>query len=510
MISNNELFGNGMKELLQNELVAYPLYVYCFNEIINKGLYAKLEYAGPPGRSSELPTISKVSPPARKIKPYLRNLFKRKPAVGKVDVLFISRYRPIEVSGAQGLGTDYLFNPVLNVICKGSSKLRMAMIDVGGQGKHYGDDRLDNFNVLDFLSFGLLFKCVFRSFSVYYKYKKIIKRLSNNQKDIFSGFFALPSLLFSHLLDFCLASAIQSLGPKVIVANDDVLRFKPVTVSNSKLIVLQSASMPEKTERYASMLFSGFLEDQLLSDYFLVSGPQAGYVKQNVFKDTKKIIVTGQPRFDILARADESFDVNVLRRKFGLAKDKKVVLLAADTYVQPVKACTPIEENRESISAVYDAANSLRDTQLVVKLHPAEDQEAPLYKENRSYTPVIVKGSQSISELLYVCDVMITKSSTTTLEAAILNRPIIVLNLSGEPDVMPYVKEGIALGVYKKEDLIPAIKDALYSNEVRERLAKCREKFVYEYAYIQDGRASERVASLIKSIATGSRRDEND
>ena len=91
-----------------------------------------------------------------------------------------------------------------------------------------------------------------------------------------------------------------------------------------------------------------------------------------------------------------------------------------------------------------------------------------------------------------------------------LNKPIVVLNLSGEPDAMPYVEKGIALGVYRKEDLIPAIKDALYNREVREKLARCREKFVYEYAYIQDGRASERVANLIKSIATESRRDGND
>jgi glycosyltransferase involved in cell wall biosynthesis len=495
----DNLFDNGIREVLQTRITAYPLYVYCFNGIMNEILFAKLGDASAPGRSSEVAAIPKVNPPARKIRPYLLNLFRRKHTVGKVDVLFISRYRPAEVSGTQGLRADYLFNPVLNEICKGFSQLRMAMVDVGGQGKHYSDDRLDNFNVLDFLSFGLLFKCVFRSFSFYYKYKKMIKRLSNNQKDIFSGFFTLPSLLFSHLLDFCLASAIQSLGPKVIVANDDVLRFKPLTASNSKLIVLQSASMPEKFERYASMLFSGFLEDQLLSDYFCVSGPQAESVKQNVFKDTKRIIVTGQPRFDILARADESFDANRIRRKFGLAKDKKVMLLATDTHGQPV------EENRESISAIYDAANSLRDTQLVVKLHPAEDQEAPLYKENRSYTPVVIKGSRNISELLYVCDAMITKSSTTTLEAAILNKPIIVLNLSGKPDVMPYVEKGIALGVYRKEDLIPAIKDALHNREAREKLARCREKFVYEYAYIQDGRASERVADLIKSVITQSK-----
>jgi CDP-glycerol glycerophosphotransferase (TagB/SpsB family) len=160
-----------------------------------------------------------------------------------------------------------------------------------------------------------------------------------------------------------------------------------------------------------------------------------------------------------------------------------------------------LKENRENVEAVCAAVKSLENVGLVVKLHPAEDQDAPLYKENHSCTLVIVNGSENISESLFVCDAMITKSSTAAIEAAILNKPIIVLNLSGEPDIMPYVKEGVALGVYKKQDLVPAIKQALYDEKTRENLAKHREKFVYEYAYIQDGKASERVANLVLRLA---------
>jgi len=186
-----------------------------------------------------------------------------------------------------------------------------------------------------------------------------------------------------------------------------------------------------------------------------------------------------------------------------LAANKETLLWATDT-----RESSP-EENTKSISVVYNAAKSL-NVQLIVKLHPAEDQHAPLYKQNRSYVPLVVKGNKGISELLYVCDAMITKSSTTAIEAAILDKPIIVLNLSGKPDVMSYVQKGVALGVYKEGDFAKAVEDALYNSEVRQELAKTRGKFVYDYAYIQDGKASERVANLITEVIEDSGKNWHD
>jgi len=490
----NDLFSNGMKEVLQNRVESYPVYVYCFNDILNKRLLIRLEN-GSLFRGSRVASGSNVNPPLRKIRPYLINLLRRRSTVQKTGIMFVSRFRSMGVDEAERVRTDYLFDPVINEICKNPPPLGMALVCVGGQGKHYTDDRVKNFGLFDFLSLRLLLKSLFGSGLLYLKYRRLAKRLSNTQKEIFGGFFTLPSLLFSHLLDFCLGSAIRDLDPEVIVANDDVLVFKPFTHTTCKLIVLQSASVREQVERHRDLLFSGFLDDSLLSDCFCASGSQSMSLKEKFLKDTRKIVVTGQPRFDSLARANEFFHRDKICRKFGLTMSKKILLWATDSGL-------PEEESKENISAVYQAASVLENVQLAIKLHPAEDQGAPLYKQNHSYAPIILRGKQPISELLYVCDVMITKASTTANEAAILNKPIVVLNLSGEPDAMPYVEKGIALGVYRKEGLIPAINDALYNREVREKLARCREKFVYEYAYIQDGRASERVANLIRSIAT--------
>jgi len=52
------------------------------------------------------------------------------------------------------------------------------------------------------------------------------------------------------------------------------------------------------------------------------------------------------------------------------------------------------------------------------------------------------------------------------------------------------------------------MRDALYNEDVRQRLAVNRKKFVYDYAYEQDGQASKRVAQLIRNMIQESMRKE--
>jgi len=492
--SADDLFNNGMREILYADVGAYPLYVHCFGDILNRRLCVELENKGLLDESKEGPTGAGGTPSWFKIRHYLKSVLKKKPNVKGFDVLFLSRYRPIDIDGADGFKTDYLFTSVINEVSKSHPSPRIALVSVGGHGNLYTDGRVANFSLFEFLSPGLLLKSVVRSVLLRFRYRRIAKRLSTVQKKMFDGSFSLSSLLFYHLLDFCLSKTINSLKPKVVVANDDVLTFKPSTDRDFQLVVLQSALVTEQNERHRSLLFSSFLEDKLLSDYFCASGPQSESLKRKFPKDTKHLVVTGQPRFDKVAKADRIFDKDEICRKFGLAVSGKILFWATETHALPLK------ENRENIDAVYHALQSLQNVQLVVKLHPAEDQEAPLYRQNRSYTPLIVGGSKDLSELLFVCDLMITKSSTAAIEAAIMNKPIIVLNLSGEPDIMPYVEKGVALGAYRKGDLLRTIKDALHNMKVCEKLAMARDRFVYDYAYVQDGKASERVADLVVGL----------
>ena len=90
------------------------------------------------------------------------------------------------------------------------------------------------------------------------------------------------------------------------------------------------------------------------------------------------------------------------------------------------------------------------------------------------------------------------------MEAAALDKPVIVLNLSGETDIVDYVEEGIAWGVYRSEDLAPAVARLLEDDSM---LRKNRAKYIESYLYKIDGNSSSRVANFVQRVRLDSARE---
>ncbi|MFC1992246.1 CDP-glycerol glycerophosphotransferase family protein [Chloroflexota bacterium] len=221
-------------------------------------------------------------------------------------------------------------------------------------------------------------------------------------------------------------------------------------------------------------------------------------VKRGRFPE-EDVLIGGQPRYDILARADELFNREGIFKKLNLNPSKKLV-----TWMTQSHSYTA-EENKRNITAVYDAIKPFRNVQLVVKLHPGEGQRAALYREDKTLKPTILGGFGAITfELLYISDIVITHYCTTAIEALMLNKPVIVIDFSGTPISVPYTESGAAIGVYEENVLASTLKEILYNEEARQRLAEAREKFISENNYKPDGLASQRVANLIKQVVAES------
>ncbi len=210
-------------------------------------------------------------------------------------------------------------------------------------------------------------------------------------------------------------------------------------------------------------------------------------IKKSAFKPDS-IVPIGQPRYDRFFYIRDKYDWDNEKKKLGVESNEKVVLWTTQTFA------IPIEENRQNINAVYNAIKSLENVKLIIKLHPNEDQNAPLYKENKTIKPIIIGKDGDTYKLIYICDLMITKTSTTGIEAILINKPLIILNLSGKPDTVNFVSEGVAIGVYNPDDLAKSIKMLL---EDPDYLHKNREKFIRKYLYRADGKATERLVSIL-------------
>jgi CDP-glycerol glycerophosphotransferase (TagB/SpsB family) len=235
-----------------------------------------------------------------------------------------------------------------------------------------------------------------------------------------------------------------------------------------------------------------------IPDKTAVYGPYCKNVltKVSVYPEDS-VVITGQPRYDFLYRIDEIFDKETICKDLDLNPNKGIIVLATQGF-QP-KYGYP-DYDRQLLDAVFNSMNDFPDIQLVIKLHPVEDGELQrkMIAERKLKNVLIIKNE--LYEILSVCDILMSINSTVAIEATILDKPVIIVNLADIPDWMPYVESGVARGVYRKGDLTPAIKDVLENSEVREKLKENRKKFVYEHAYIQDGKATERVVNLIEKM----------
>ena len=206
------------------------------------------------------------------------------------------------------------------------------------------------------------------------------------------------------------------------------------------------------------------------------------------------VVVTGQPRYDVLCHADKIYSKEKFLEKYKINPDHKIVLWTTQWGFSDA-------ENISNLKAIFKTMEDMKNITLIVKQHPREEErETEMIEKhlnNYRINAIVTPKISDTFEQLFVCDLMITRHSTTAMEAVALNKPVIILNLSGEPDPVEYVREGVALGVYKEDDLKPAIEKLLKDDS---ELAKNRKRYIEKYLYKIDGKATERVIKLIEEM----------
>lgn len=208
-----------------------------------------------------------------------------------------------------------------------------------------------------------------------------------------------------------------------------------------------------------------------------------------------EVVVTGAHRYDSYVKLNSIYSKKDFCEKFGLETKNKIILWTTQCHV------LSNDENDKNFNAVFLVISQLNDTVLIVKQHPGEPKKyrdlIDKIKQSYQIPIIILPGHYDMTELLYVCDLLITKHSMTGLEAIALNKPVIVLNLGKFPEVGDYVKEGVASAIYNKEDLKPTIEQLLVDDS---DLAKNRINYVRKHLYTIDGKAGERIVNIIEKL----------
>ncbi|NKQ39678.1 MAG: glycosyltransferase [Methanosarcinales archaeon] len=235
---------------------------------------------------------------------------------------------------------------------------------------------------------------------------------------------------------------------------------------------------------------------KIIPDFTCVYG-QYHYdlLTKNSIYDPNQVVITGQPRYDVLHHVNRIYSKKEFFKKYRINPAHRIILWTTQSHA------LSYEENINYLKEVVVAIENMDNATLIIKQHPGEGQKYTKmikdYLSRFGIDAIMMQKDSDTYELLFICDLMIIKDSTTAMEAIALNKPVIVLNFSGDLDVVDYVEQGVALGVYN-EGILKSTIEKLLEND--SDLKNNRKIYIEKYLYKIDGKATERVVNLIEEI----------
>ncbi len=265
------------------------------------------------------------------------------------------------------------------------------------------------------------------------------------------------------------------------------------------VLVGKHAGIPSLLLLHVGMIGRNYECPRFLADKIAVPGEFSKNILIKCGVDESRLVVSGRPSYDALINAKRLFDRDAICGKLGLDPKKNVIVYTTENL--------PIGESMVTTRAVCKAVKQFSNAQFVIKVHPSEPTLSNYERTVKELgLNALITRDANIYEVLYICDILITSFSATALDAMVLDRPVITVNLTGLEDPLPYAESGAALGVYLEDDLVPAITKGMYGTDAKKKLTDARKKFVLEQCYKQDGKATERVVELIEQMVQNAKK----
>lgn len=275
----------------------------------------------------------------------------------------------------------------------------------------------------------------------------------------------LREIFWMSLWQRAVRNAMDSLQPRGIVQADDFSRLVPLAVRLAAgggiesfyvqpALISDSGRFDSLTARHA-MLMDGFSRDT--------------YEKRGV--GAERLHVMGQIRWEGLHARTPRTSPGAIRQRLGLGTDQPFVFFAGSHG--------PIAEKVELIAAALAIVEAVPGAHLCAKPHPADPVE-----NYAAFFPGMPKGVFSLfpsgvdmHDLILAADLTVTSFSNVAIEAAILDRPVLAINLRGEPDVIPFEEEGIAMVAHGLDDVKAKVARFFGDAEFRQALKESRDRY---------------------------------
>ena len=218
--------------------------------------------------------------------------------------------------------------------------------------------------------------------------------------------------------------------------------------------------------------------------------PSLGYNK-------KRLILTGNPKYDFLKSIDPIHSKQILEKNFKIDKTKKLVVIGMARW----------HKNDESwMSDLIHFCNK-NDYEIIVKIHPM--YKNMLYSESEEKIKIINKKCEGLKylitydaelyTLLSAADLVITDYSNVGVDAILLEKPLLTMNFVKQSltNEQRYHEYGAAIHFEEYTKLEDTIIEILDKKMHLDKLAEGRKRIVDMYNIYNDGNSTQRIFDLL-------------
>jgi hypothetical protein len=205
----------------------------------------------------------------------------------------------------------------------------------------------------------------------------------------------------------------------------------------------------------------------------------------------ENVVVVGMPAQDGVIRSLQSISSERARASLGMVDTASTVLVISQPFFN--------RENRDHfISIIAEACSRMPDVQWAIKLHPSEGVDAWQFLDATASNVKVYNGD--LHSLLGACDIVVSWYSTVILEAVLLARPVICVEIPGCLMPEDYLRDGLVVAAANAIDLENHLKALLEDETLRLERLQLAVEGLGEHVYQPDGMASERVADLVETM----------
>lgn len=214
--------------------------------------------------------------------------------------------------------------------------------------------------------------------------------------------------------------------------------------------------------------------------------------------EDSKITLTGLSKFNPLFDRKPDVNYKAVLKKLGVDGRAFTGLFSLTLQGFP--------EDELMIQSMCSAMKEFPEKILIVRPHPFSEDKSELHVKNSADKNIVITRDLKFEELARASDLLITLTSITGFEAILLDKPVVILNLTSRFYPYPFISEGAVAEINKVSDIVPVLRKILSDPLTQQTLAVGRKKVIADCRSLwgwDAGKLDERLSASPEKTISG-------